>query len=151
MNNLASEPKLKTKLITWLLEGDVAIQYQVYRDLLSSERPDLQNRIALEGWGKRFLSKRRPDGHWGLKFYQPKWTSSHYTILDIRNLCIDPEHPLLKESVNRIADQEKGVDGGINPSKQFASDVCINGMFLNYASYFKIPENNLKSVVDKLQ
>lgn len=61
-------------IIDWLLEGDVSIQYQVHRDLLSDDRKDLQKRIAIEGWGARFLSHRRPDGHWGRKFYQPKWT-----------------------------------------------------------------------------
>lgn len=133
----------------WLLEGDVVIQYQVYRDLLSTERKDLRNRIALEGWGAKYLSKRRADGHWGLKFYQPKWTSSHYTLLDLRNLCIAPGHDLIRESINLIASNEKGIDGGINPSPNISnSDVCINGMFLNYASYFKTKADHLKSVVD---
>ena len=53
----------------WLLAGDVSIQYQVYRDLLSSERRDLRDRIECEGWGAEYLSRRRADGHWGLKFY----------------------------------------------------------------------------------
>ena len=37
------------KIINWLLEGDVSIQYQVHRE-------DLQNRIASEGWGFKYLS-----------------------------------------------------------------------------------------------
>ena len=39
-------------LLNWLLAGDVAIQYQVYRDLLDEERPDLRVRIGTEGWGR---------------------------------------------------------------------------------------------------
>ncbi|MCK5198032.1 MAG: hypothetical protein KAR21_06760, partial [Spirochaetales bacterium] len=81
-------------IIKWLLEGDVSIQYQVYCNLLSSNREDLRNRISTEGWGAEFLSRRREDGHWGRKFYQPKWTSSHYTLLDLRNLCISPDNPI---------------------------------------------------------
>jgi hypothetical protein len=139
----------KQKIIDWLLEGDVSIQYQVHRDLLSVVRKDLQNRIALEGWGARFLSKRRPDGHWGIKFYRPKWTSSHYTLLDLRNLCIAPDHPEIKESLEMVASTEKGKDGGINPIGTVqVSDVCINGMFLNYASYFRTNAEKLESVVD---
>lgn len=137
------------EIIEWLLKGDVSIQYQVYRDLLDEERADLRNRIAQEGWGAKFLSKRNPDGHWGRKFYQPKWTSSHYSLLDLRNLSISPENAVIQESVNLIADTEKGPDGGINPSKDIKnSDACINGMFLNYASYFEIDEKKLTSVVD---
>jgi hypothetical protein len=43
-------------LIEWLLDADVSIQYQVYRDLLKADRPDLKERISKEGWGARFLS-----------------------------------------------------------------------------------------------
>lgn len=136
-------------LIQWLLEGDVSIQYQVYRDLLSTQRNDLRNRIASEGWGAQFLSKRHVDGHWGRKFYQPKWISSHYTLLDLRNLGIAPDHPLIQKSIEKILDNEKGKDGGILPIGEIqVSDVCINGMLLNYASYFKSKVEHLKSVVD---
>ena len=135
--------------IAWLLEGEVSIQYQVYRYLLENNRNDLGNRISTEGWGEKFLSERRPDGHWGRKFYQPKWTSSHYTLLDLRNLCIAPDNSLIRESVDMIATCEKDPDGGINPSGTIQnSDVCINGMFLNYASYFKTDKEKLKSIVD---
>jgi len=43
-------------LIEWLLDADVSIQYQVYRDLLKADRHDLKERISKEGWGARFLS-----------------------------------------------------------------------------------------------
>lgn len=46
-------------LVAWLLAGDVAIQYQVHRDLLGEERPDLRARIATEGWGAQFLAARQ--------------------------------------------------------------------------------------------
>lgn len=139
------------EIIQWMLEGDISIQYQVHRDLLSTERKDLQKRIATEGWGAKFLSKRNADGHWGMKFYQPKWTSTHYTLLDLRNLCIAPDHALIKASIDLILDTEKGPDGGIRPiSSEQKCDVCINGMFLNYASYFKAKPEKLHSVVNFL-
>lgn len=85
----------------------------------------------------------------GSKFYQPKWTSTHYTLLDLRNLCISPENPLIKESIEIILNTEKGKDGGIRPiGLDQKCDVCLNGMFLNYASYFKSEEQNLKSIID---
>jgi len=127
----------------------VSIQYQVHRDLLSINRHDLQERIAREGWGAQFLAKRKPEGHWGDRFYQPKWISSHYTILDLRSLCIAPDNSIIRESIDIIADNEKGIDGGINPAVEIVqSDVCINGMFLYYACYFKIKKEKLISVVD---
>ncbi len=139
------------EIINWLLEGDVSIQYQTHRDLLGTERPDLRERIATEGWGARFLSYRKEEGHWGRAFYQPKWISSHYSILDLKNLGIAPSNQLIKESITYIAHNHKGADGGINPSVTIEqSDICICGMFLNYACYFKLEESELTSIVDYL-
>ena len=140
------------QIIEWLLQGDVSIQYQVHRDLLGKDRKDLQERIAHEGWGKKILSKRKSNEHWGQGFYQPKWISSHYTLLDLRNLCMNPENEKVKETIVMVLAACKADDGGIQlgPSTSVHSDVCVNGMFLNYASYFKTDEQRLYSVVDSI-
>jgi len=136
-------------IINWLLQGDISIKYQVHRDLLSCEKPQIRERIATEGWGAGFLAKIVPNGHWGRSFYQPKWISTHYTLLDLKNLNISPDQPEIKQSLNMILQNEKGPDGGMNPSKFLPdSDVCINGMVLNFGSYFCVDENELKSIVD---
>ncbi|MFW5657556.1 MAG: hypothetical protein ACOC0C_08050 [Bacteroidota bacterium] len=136
-------------IIHWLLEGDVAIQYQTYRDLLNQKKPTLQQAIERQGWGARYLAQKNENGHWGMGFYQLKWTSSHYTILELRNLNISPECKSVRNTLQMILDHEKGLDGGINPSGTVnKSDVCINGMALNYFAYFLMPEQKLHSVVD---
>lgn len=137
------------QLVAWLLAGDVAIQYQVHRDLLGEELPDLRARIATEGWGAQFLAARRPDGHWGRGFYQPKWISTHYTLLDLKHLGIAPDHALIRESVANVLIHHKGADGGVNPSRTIPqSDICVCGMALNYACYFGAAPELLASVVD---
>ncbi len=141
----------KNEIINWLLSGDVSIQYQTYRDLLDQEKPDLQKKIAVQGWGKQFLSMRNQNGHWGQRFYQPKWISTHYTLLDLKNLGIHPDNAKIKNTVDLILDHEKALDGGIDPGgKKRKSDVCINGMVINYASYFKTEAKKLKSLVDTI-
>ncbi|MBK8906315.1 MAG: hypothetical protein IPM53_34390 [Anaerolineaceae bacterium] len=138
-------------VITWLLQGDVAIQYQVYRDLLGVVKPELRERIAREGWGAQFLSFRHKDGHWGERFYQPKWISTHYTVLDLKNLAIAPDNELIRQSIHQVIHKLKGPDGGILPiGREQKCDLCINGMFLNYAAYFLIEEEYLESIVDFL-
>ena len=137
------------QIIAWLLEGDVSIQYQAQRDLLGIDNLELQNCIATEGWGKRFLNARKANGHWGRGFYQVKWISSHYSLLDLKNLNIAPTQPEIKKTIDIILREQKSDDGGINPSRQIKeSDVCINGMFLDYACYFKADETALHSIVD---
>jgi hypothetical protein len=142
---------IEKRIIRWLLEGDVSIRYQTYRDLLDTDKPGLRKRIASEGWGLHFLSRRKQDGHWGQRFYQPKWISTHYTLLDLKNLGIAPDNKAIKETLYKIFKKEKGPDGGILPigAKQ-KCDVCINGMVLNYAAYFRVPEEYLMSVIDFL-
>jgi Prenyltransferase and squalene oxidase repeat len=140
----------RQQIIDWLLEGDVSIQYQVWRDLLGVDKRKLQARIADEGWGQKYLSKQNSDGHWGDGFYQPKWTSTFYTLLDLRNLNCPSNNRIAKEAIELVLQNGKADDGGIplGSSTTQYSDVCANGMFLNYASYFEIPEKQLYSIID---
>ena len=140
------------QIIDWLLEGDISIQYQVWRDLLGSDKKKLQARIANEGWGAIILSKRNPDGQWGDSFYQPKWISTHYTLLDLRNLNLPSNNEIVQQAIELVLQNNMADDGGIRlgPSTSQHSEVCINGMFLNYASYFKTPEKKLHSIIDSI-
>lgn len=137
-------------ILKWLLSGDPSIQYQTSRDLLDDDNRELQKRIAIEGWGKTILSARKTNSHWGDDFYQPKWISTHYTLLDLRNLNLDPRNAVAQETIQLVLDAGKSDDGGIplGPSTTNHSDVCVNAMFLNYASYFATPEKELHSIVD---
>lgn len=138
-----------SEIIAWLLEGDVSIQYQTHRDLSGVDKPNLRRKIETEGWGAHFLSKRNSNGHWGRGFYSPKWTSSHYTLLDLKNLGIPQNNKMIKEKLEIILSTKKGPDGGVLPiGTNKKSDVCVNGMLLNYASYFQTKEAELKSIVD---
>lgn len=137
------------EIINWLLDGDVSIQYQVHRDLLGTERKDLQQQIETEGWGKKLLSLRNSNGHWGIGFYQPKWTSSHYTLLDLKNLGMPQDCMPIKQTLEIILKENKLADGGVSPIGSIkVSDVCLNGMALNYFAYFKVNKKDLKSIVD---
>ena len=139
--------------IEWLLQGDVSIQYLTKKYLLNEDKNNLEKlrkRIATEGWGKAFLDQRKETGHWSFGFYQKKWVSSHYTLLDLRYLEIEPVEQIL-ETINLILKNCKHSDGSINESRiPRSGDVCVNGMFLNYAAFFTMPEKELMSVVDFL-
>lgn len=138
-------------MLDWLLDGDVAVAYLTTRDLLGREDLQLQRRIPTEGIGAALLAARGPDGHWGRGFYQPKWTSSHYTLLQLREIGFPPLHPAARETVGLILATEKGQDGGVNPaSRRDPSDACVSGMALNYASWFWAEPEDLRSVVDYL-
>lgn len=135
----------ESRLIDWLLEGDVCVQYQTKRDLLGAGKQELdalQMRIPLEGFGAEYLKNRSSWGGWGRSFYQPKWTCSHYTLLEMRNIGFPQDCSEAKAEVSRILRGEKNGSGSI------MDDVCINGMVLGYACYFGADEDDLKSIVD---
>ena len=92
---------VERQLVAWLLEVDVSIQYQVHRDLLATAKPHLRDRIATEGWCVRFLGFRKKEGHWGQRYYQPKWISTHYTLLDLKNLTISQNQNEIQRLLTR--------------------------------------------------
>jgi len=141
-------------LLKWLTSGDVSVQYQVHRDLLGSgakATSALQERIQREGWGLRFIRKQKNNGHWGSSFYQPKWTSTHYTLLDLKTIGLPPTNEAAQKSAWLVLDEPCGVHGGINLSRSLLdSDVCVNGMALSYCAWFLPKDRRLQIIVDYL-
>src|SRR5437879_6360806 len=83
------------RVIPWLLEGDPAIRWQTMRDLVgAAERAVERERatVARAGWGARLLARQDPGGTWAggrspqAGLYSPKWTSTTYTMLLLRDL-----------------------------------------------------------------
>lgn len=144
----------RNAVITWLMEGDAAIRYQVSRDMLRVKQDalrELQRKISTEGWGAKFLGKQKSNGHWGISFYQPKWTSTHYTLLDLKTIGLPPDNEQAQKAVAMILEQPTGTNGGINLAQSLhTSDVCVNGMILNFGAYFLPGHERLHRVVDFL-
>src|SRR5690606_21135514 len=82
-----------------LFRKDPSVEFQALRDLAGEVVPELQARTETEGWGAAYLAARNPDGNWGRSFYQPKWTSSHYTLLDLCSLEIPRTNEAATSSV----------------------------------------------------
>jgi len=141
-------------ITSWLLSGDISIQYMTHRDLLGSDESmlsSLQSRIPSEGFGARFLARRTESGHWGLHWYQPKWTCTHYTLLDLKNLCVPKTLAPCREMVRRMFEEFALEDGGLNLAKSdLPSDIAVNGMILNYAIYFCISDPRVSRLADHL-
>ena len=59
---------------------------------------------------------------------------------------------MVQETIELVLQNNMADDGGIRlgPSTSQHSDVCVNGMFLNYAAYFKTHENKLQSIADSI-
>jgi hypothetical protein len=141
-------------VLSWLLEGDPAIVYQVKRDLLDAPEKELkpiQRRIDREGWGRAYLDRQQPDGHWGRGPYQPKWICTHYSLFDMMTLQAPRDNPGCRKAALSLLAMKRGTDGGINYARTVAySDVCLNGMLLNMGSWFTPDSEVLPEIVDYL-
>ncbi len=87
--------KANDSIISWLLDGDSAIRWQALRDLCGADEAKFlreRKKIASEGWGARLLSRQASSGLWAGGLYTPKWTSTTYTMLLLRQFGLTPDH-----------------------------------------------------------
>jgi hypothetical protein len=136
------------QMVHWLLAGDVAIQYQIHRDLFGVNRTDLQARIPTEGWGNNSWINSGPMVTGEIaSTTQMDLYSLH--LAGSENAGMPQDLPMVKGVLTEILQHNKSADGGINPHTGIGdSDVCINGMFLSYGCYFGVPAQDLESVID---
>ena len=145
---------MQNEVIQWLLRGDASIQYLTHALLLkstSNELDRLQRRIEIEGFGHRLLSCQADSGHWGLWYYQPKWTCTHYTLYELKHLGIRKTIANCTNMVQRAFDECMIESGGVNFAKSnMPSDIAIDGMFLDYAAYFCPEDRRIEQIVSHL-
>jgi hypothetical protein len=146
---------MNTEIISWLLKGDPSIRWQVQQDLLNSSPAKVEaerRKIAKEGWSARLLALQDPSGTWGGGIYGPKWISTTYTMLTLRLLGLQTNHPQAKRACKIFLDKGMYSDGGINffsySWKQ--SETCVTGMILALLAYFRYPDEYIHSIASYL-
>src|SRR5512135_767141 len=127
-------------VIDWLLRGDPSIRWQAQRDLLhlGADVYEYERaRIPRAGWGKRLLAQQDADGNWGGGIYSPKWISTTYTLLLLRDLGLPQDEARSQRACANFFFRGLERDGGINLFKSYKhSETCVNGMLLSLLSYF---------------
>jgi len=138
--------------MSWLLDADPSIRWQVLGDLLDASPDDVaaeRARVATEGWGARLLDLADPDGQWAGGSLFPAgywsapddfgpgqpWTATAPVLLVLRQIGIDPADERVRESIAKVAvsarwdhDGQPFFDGEVEP--------CINGMTVGIGAYF---------------
>lgn len=149
--------------IRWLLAGDPAIRWQTLRDLVGA--PDRavereRRRVARHGWGARLLARQDSAGTWagGLSgdggLYSPKWTSTTYTMLLLRDLGLPTTDRRARKACALLLDQGLQRDGGIAYGDWARwtrrGETCITGMVLSILSHFEYDDRRVDGVTDHL-
>jgi hypothetical protein len=126
--------------MTWLLDSDPSIRWQVLRDLtdtsaavVASER----SRVALEGWGRQLLDQQRADGQWGDGITAPFWWSNMWTLVFLRDLGLDPKSAQASNAIDRVRSKVTwGPEFGNSPFFEGEVEPCINGRVIGLGAYF---------------
>jgi hypothetical protein len=141
-------------VIRWLLQGDPSIRWQTLRDLTEADEfqiTDARSQISHSGWGKQLLSQQASDFLWSGGLYNPKWTSTTYTLLLLRRMGLAPENSSVHKSCEILIERGLYPDGGINFFKSLKhSETCVTGMILALACYFRIANDRLEILVNHL-
>jgi hypothetical protein len=140
--------------ISWLLDGDPSIRWQLKKDLLDLS-PEVwleeRHRVAFEGWGKQLLNLQDDDFMWGRGLYSPKWISTHYTLMLLKRMGIPPDNIQAKKACKLLIDRGAYKDGGINFFASMKhSETCVSGMVLSLSAYFNISDERIKNLVSFL-
>jgi hypothetical protein len=152
--------------LQWLLEGDPAIRWQTLQDLVGAAEPTVvreRRKLAREGWSARLLARQDAEGTWGRRqltrarrrssdsgLYSPKWTSTTYTMLLLRDFGLPPMNRRARRACGLLLDHGFQRDGGINYGWWGQSETCVTGMVLSILSYFQYDDGRLDTLVDHL-
>ncbi len=78
--------------------------------------------------------------------YVPKWVSTTYTLLLLRDMGLDPESDEAVQAVSLVRDNSKWDQGG-QDFFDGETEPCVNGMTLAIGAYF---DQNVDGIVDRL-
>lgn len=135
-----------TDVITWLLETDPALRWQVERDLLdapSAQWEATRARIPREGFGAALLAKQDPDGQWAGGAFFPKgffedpenqnlpgqpWTATTWTLTTLREWGMDAGPLRQNDTAALLAKNSHWDYDSSLPYWGGEVDCCINAM-----------------------
>src|SRR6202521_1234001 len=125
------------------------MRWQVMRDVTAAPDDAVvaeRARVATEGWGARLLALQGPDGQWGGGTYFPAWTATAWTLMQLRDLGLDPMSAAARRAVALVRENSKWEH---EREPFFAGEVepCINGMTVAIGAYFG---EDVQAIVDRL-
>jgi hypothetical protein len=127
-------------VLSWLLDSDPSIRWQVRRDVL--REPDVvvaaeRARVATEGWGARLLDLQAPDGHWGGgPWVKHSWASSMETLMLLRSFGLDPAGERTRKAIALVRATDWGAEWKHSPFFEGELEPCVNGKVLACGAYF---------------
>lgn len=126
-------------VMSWLMEGDPAIRWQVLRDL-ADEPPEAvaaeRARVASKGWGARLLKRQKPGGYWGGRDEPKTWMTTMDALALLRELGVDPASKPVRRALGLVRRRIRWHQLDGRPFFDGETEACINGAILAAGAYF---------------
>lgn len=147
---------VESTVLDWLLDSDPAIRWQVLRDLTDAPAEEVaaeRTRVAAEGWGAQLLAMQAPDGRWDAGTYRPgwvdetkpffdAWTGTHFSLVLLRELGVDPAAPAVGRAVDLVRERVRWDANGA-PYFDGETEPCVNGLALANGAYLGEPVDGI--------
>jgi len=128
-------------VIEWLLSGDPALTRLVKKHLLEEDAP-----YEKTGLIEKYIALYNPETRmWGGGLYTPKWTSTHYTMCELKYLGTDPNTEAYREGLTHLLEKLWTNKGRIGKRHK---DICVVAMLLSLATYAKSENPKLIEMTD---
>jgi len=151
----------KSAVITWLLDSDSSIRWQVLRDLTDASAEEVAAEralVATEGVGARLLALQGVDGSWAGAAWNRGWDSTMHVLSLLREMGLDPASDQAHRAVGQVRDHVtwrgwdwdgtwRGLDFAGTPFFVGEVEPCINGQMAASGAYFR---QDVQRVIDRL-
>ena len=128
--------------LDWLMQGNPVIVHLTKKYLIN--QTSYSNNL---GYIKDYLDLQDPNTLlWGNGYYGPKWISTHYTLLELKNMEITPGTKAYRDSLFKYIDYT--FDEYLNKRGIESMDLCITGMIVNMLSYANLNHKKLNDMID---
>lgn len=130
------------KVIEWLCQGNPVIKRLTETYLLNQHIP-----YDDQGFIQDYLNLYDHDKHmFGGGVYSPKWISTHYTMLELKYMEIDPNHPVYQDALNTLITHEWKPKGIYHHDRH--QDMCVIGMLVSLLTYGKLRDERIYDMID---
>ena len=143
------------EIISWLLDSDPGIRWQVMRDLTNATTEEVlaeRVRVAAEGMGAQLLSLQEADGRWNGATWNHGWNSTMHVLMLLRDLGLDPLSDQAQKAVGLVRDHVTWEGCGpqeCDKNSFFEGEIepCINAQVATVGAYFG---QDVREIIDRL-
>ena len=134
-------------VIDWISTKDVSLKYLANKVLMNNDDPDLRSKILNEGFGNKLKSLQDTNTYlWGNGVYSPKYTSTHYTLLELCQLGADLSEPNIVKSIQILFHEMWKNKGQVRAYRH--QDLCVVAMMVRIACTANLKDSRINEMID---